>query len=91
MKYKKLYLEEQQLRESAQYKIDRLRKELEEANTDKSEIQGALNKIEYRESMAMNEVYWLRETLRLVIVDADKMKKVKEIDNLNGIPMPERY
>ena len=85
MKYKQMYLDEKKRGDRLDYEVGCLRDDKTELKAKIEGIDMLLSKIEGRESHVLNENEWLKTTLRLVIVDGEKVKMLAdelETDNM---------
>lgn len=76
-KYKQLYLDEKDRAISLNYKLRSCRDSLEKLQQENDRLKGFVEKVEGIESDLRIENNWLRTTLRLAILDADKLKHIE--------------
>lgn len=78
MKYKQKYLEQQEEIRSLMHDLNRERNGRIEAEAEARAYKESMSHFEGRESDLRTENEWLKTTLRLVVVDAEKITNLKE-------------
>ena len=87
MKYKQEYLELKDKVSDLEWDLKVVREGRDKANSMVTKLEGQINGFEGRESDVRRENEWLKTTLRLVVVDSEKIKNLVgelEIDT-NGL------